>query len=77
MSEGTPLPPLTVLRNEFAVVEISCLRRGDSTSLVVTDAATRRSVVLDATELEALTRAPREAFRTLLLEAAAHDDHAD
>lgn len=74
MTEGTP--PLAVLRNEFAVVELSCLRRGESTSLVVTDAASGQSIVLDATELEALTRAPREAFRTLLLEAEARDSSA-
>ncbi len=74
MTEGTP--PLAVLRNEFAVVELGCLRRGESTSLVVTDAASGRSIVLDATELEAMTRAPREAFRTLILQAAAHDDFA-
>jgi hypothetical protein len=72
----TPPPPVLV-RNEFSVVELTWLARGDSLSLVVTDPATGRRTVLDATELEALVRAPHELFRALLREAeASHDDPA-
>lgn len=66
-SDRTPSPVLAVIRNEFAVVELSCLRRGDSVSLLITDVASGSSVVLDATELESLTRASHESLRRLLL----------
>jgi hypothetical protein len=62
------LPPAVVVRNEFSVVEVGYLRRGLTVSLVVTDPATGRSTVLDATELETLAAAPRESLRALLRE---------
>lgn len=68
-----PLPPAVVLRNEFSVVEVGYVRRGLAVSLVVTDTATGRSTVLDATELATLTAAPREAFRSLLREVESQE----
>lgn len=70
---STGLPAPTLVRNEFAVVEVSFLQRGEAVSLVVSDAAGGRSVVLDATELEALASVPRESLRRLLREAASQD----
>jgi hypothetical protein len=67
---STRLPAPTLVRNEFAVVEVGFLQRGESVSVVVSDPAGGRSVVLDATELEALASVPRESLRRLLREAA-------
>lgn len=72
----TDLPAPTVVRNEFAVVEVGFARRGDSVSLVVSDPASGRTVVLDATELEALVLVPRESLRGLLRDAAGRADDA-
>jgi hypothetical protein len=57
-----------VVRNEFALVEVAYVNRDRSTSLLITDASSGRAVVLDALELEALTRVAREALRGLLLD---------
>lgn len=70
---STGLPARVLVRNEFAVVEVGFLQRGEAVSLVVSDPAGGRSVVLDATELEALASVPRESLRRLLREAASQD----
>jgi hypothetical protein len=70
----TSLPADVVLRNEFSLVQLRYLRRGDSISLVVTDTVHGNEITLDSTELETLARAPHEAFRKLLREI---DDHHD
>ena len=76
------LPESIMLRNEFSMVELSYIVRGDSLSLCVRDALSGEQIVLDSTELECLVRAPHESFRRLLLEIdetydgihLAHDD---
>lgn len=73
---SAPLPPPVLIRNEFAMVEVSYVRRGHSLSLVVTDSATGSRIVLDATDLEALAQASHESFRKLLRESDAHHDRA-
>lgn len=72
----TDLPAPTVVRNEFALVEVGFVRRGDAVSLTLSDPASGCRVVLDATGLEALIHAPRESLRRLLSEAAADVDDA-
>ena len=62
------LPSRIVVRNEFALVHVGFVRRGDAVSLTLRDPASGSSVVLDATELEALTLAPRESLRRLLVD---------
>jgi hypothetical protein len=57
-----------VVRNEFALVEVAYVNRDRSTSVLITDATSGRAVVLDALELEALTRVAPEALRGLLLD---------
>lgn len=66
MDSETTTPPDAVIRNEFSVVELRYVQRGDSVSLAVTDAVSGNEIVLDSTELESLARAPHEAFRSLL-----------
>lgn len=72
---ATDLPAPTVVRNEFALVEVGFVRRGDAVSLTLTDPASGSRVVLDATELEALAQASRESLRRLLADAAGGSDH--
>lgn len=67
-------PPAAILRNEFSLVEVGYVRRGDSVSLLVHDSITGAETLLDATELESLARAPHESFRRLLREI---DDGTD
>lgn len=71
------LPPAAVLRNEFSLVELTYLRRGDSISLQITDSLTGESIVVDSTELESLARAPHESFRRLLREIDDVTDQPD
>lgn len=73
----TPLPPAAVIRNEFSLVELHYVRRGDSTSLLVRDTVAGNEIVLDSTELESLARAPHESFRKLLREIDAHHDNPE
>ena len=54
------------VRNEFAVVEVSVREQGGSTVLVIEDAAEGNAVVLDALELEVLTRTSHETLRRLI-----------
>jgi hypothetical protein len=61
------------MRNEFSLVELSYLDRGDSMSLLVHDVLTGNEIVLDSTELESLARARHESFRRLLREI--DDEH--
>jgi len=68
------LPPTAVMRNEFSMVELRYLRRGESLSLVITDTLNGNEIVLDSTELECLARAPHESFRRLLREIDTHHD---
>lgn len=75
MTTDNAPPPDVVLRNEFSLVELRYVQRGDSLSLAVTDALTGNQIVLDSTELESLARAPHEAFRALLRNL--DDQHAD
>ncbi len=67
-SDRTTSPVVAVIRNEFAVVELSCVQQGSSVSLIVTDVASGGSIVLDANELESLTQASHECLRRLLRE---------
>ena len=76
MEPDTALPPAVVLRNEFSLVELRYVQRGDSVSLSVTDGHSGSEIVLDSTELESLARAPHEAFRQLLRELDADHDEA-
>ncbi|MBO0707295.1 MAG: dihydrodiol dehydrogenase [Candidatus Dormibacteraeota bacterium] len=55
-----------VVRNEFAVVEVSVQERGGSTVLVIENATEGASIALDALELEALTRTSHETLRQLI-----------
>jgi hypothetical protein len=58
-----PPPPL-VIRNEFAMVEVSVTRRPSGDLLRITDVPGGASVSLDALELEALcSLGPRERSR--------------
>lgn len=68
------VPPPTMIRNEFSLVELSYVRSGDSLGLVVSDADSGDRVLLRAADLRTLARAPHEAFRRLL---RAIDDHHD
>jgi hypothetical protein len=49
-------PSAIVLRSAGSVVEIRYVRRGATTSVMVTDVRTGDHVILDATELESLVR---------------------
>jgi hypothetical protein len=71
------LPPAAVLRNEFSLVQLSYVTRGETVCLVVTDTVNGNEIMLDSTELEALARAPHESFRKLLREIDAHEDNPD
>ncbi len=55
-----------VLRDGDEIVQVRYVRRGASTSVHVTDARSGREIVLDATELESLARAPEPVLRELL-----------
>jgi hypothetical protein len=57
-----------VLRNEFAVVQVSVVERCGATLLAVTDATSGQEIVLDPLELESLTRANHALFRRLICE---------
>lgn len=59
-------PPDVVLRSGDDEVEVRYVPRGASTSLMVTDLRSGNAVVLDATELESLARAPGAELRRLL-----------
>lgn len=64
---GPRVPPASVvLREDGEEVEIRYVRRGASTSLMVTDRQTGSTAVLDATELESLARAPGSEVRELI-----------
>lgn len=54
------------VRNEFAVVEVGVQARGGSTVLVIENATEDAAIVLDALELEALTRTGHDALRRLI-----------
>lgn len=71
---AVPVPPPVTIRNEFSLVEVGYLPRGKSLSMVLTDSLTGSRIVLDATELESLARAPHESFRRLLREVGEHED---
>lgn len=75
MTTDNTLPPDVVLRNEFSLVSLRYVQRGDSVSLAITDSLTGNEIVLDSTELESLARAPHEAFRALLRDL--DDQHGD
>ena len=78
MNPEKTIAPDVVMRNEFSLVELRYEHRGDSVSLAVTDSLTGNQIALDATELEALARAPHEAFRALLRDLdAQHASHED
>ena len=62
------------VRNEFAVVEVRVEERGTSTVLVIEDACEGAAVVLDALELEALTRTSHETLRRLISVAPPYAD---
>ena len=72
--ETAHIPPPVTVRNEFSLVEVGYVPRGKSLSLVVTDSLSGSRIVLDATELESLARAPHESFRRLLREVDEHGD---
>jgi hypothetical protein len=55
-----------VLRNEFAMVEISVRDREAGPMLEIVDAENGTSITLDPLELEALTRFPHRALAPLL-----------
>lgn len=55
-----------VLRNEFAVVEVEVRKRRGGSVLVIREPSTGDTVVLDALDAEALTRADRCLLRSLL-----------
>lgn len=59
-----------VLRDGGQTVEVRYVRRGASTSVHVTDVGSGREIVLDATELESLARAPEPVLRELLRQRA-------
>jgi hypothetical protein len=71
---SSSVPPPVVVRNEFSLVELSYVRDGDATALVVADADSGDRVVLGAAELASLARSSHESFRRLL---RAIDDHQD
>ena len=75
MTSDAALPPDAVLRNEFSVVELRYVRRGDSVSLLITDTVAGTQIVLDSTELESLARAPHESFRRLMKEIDQYHDN--
>ena len=54
--EETVPPPAVVLRSADSIVEIRYVRRGATTSVMVTDVRTGDQIILDATELESLAR---------------------
>jgi hypothetical protein len=56
-AERAAVPSAVVLRSADSVVEIRYVRRGATTSVMVTDVRTGDHVILDATELESLVRA--------------------
>ena len=58
--------PAVVLTGDADEVEVRYVARGASTSVRVTDLRTGDAVVLDATELESLARAPGAELRRLL-----------
>ena len=58
--------PQWVLKNEFAMVEISVRDRKDGPMLEIVDAENGTSIMLDPLELEALTRFPHKALAPLL-----------
>jgi hypothetical protein len=62
-----------VVRNEFAVVEVTVREQAGSTVLVVDDATSGREVVLDALELEALTRTSHGTLRRLICDTEAEE----
>jgi hypothetical protein len=57
----------TVLRNEFALVEVSVVDTGNGRALRVRDAESGRVIVLDPLELEALTRLDHADFGRLVV----------
>lgn len=75
MTSDVDLPPAAVLRNEFSIVELRYVRRGDSVSLLIADTMADNEIVLDSTELESLARAPHESFRRLLREIDEYHDN--
>jgi hypothetical protein len=62
VTDGEP----TLLRDGDAAVRVGYVRRGGSTSVKLTDAASGAAITLDATELESLARAPEALLRDLL-----------
>lgn len=55
-----------VLRNEFAMVEVSVREREAGPMLEIVDVENGTSITLDPLELEALTRFPHRALAPLL-----------
>lgn len=56
----------SILRNEFATVEVARDDSANGERLLIRDLLTGRKVYLDPLELEALTRAPHSQFATWL-----------
>jgi hypothetical protein len=57
---------MAILRNEFALVEITVVDAGNGPALSIRDADSGRSIVLDPLELEALTRCKHADFGPLV-----------
>jgi hypothetical protein len=67
-----------LLRNEFALVEVRVEDAGSGPALRIRDAETDRSILLDALELEALTRLSHNDFgRLVALDAPHGGDETD